>query len=121
MDGSTRCLVFVLLALMSTSASATSTLCQFTAHDAAPVQSVELIGHSRVDAVQVETRMGPRALPTGTWRVRTFNARKAQIELVFRNPGDRSLPSSFRLKGSGSKVRLSVANHSVVGELACGS
>ena len=62
---------------------------------------------------------GPRSRPAGSYEVLEFDERTSKINLVYRNPGDPSLPPSFTLEGAGSNVRMTIGKDRIVGKLHC--
>jgi hypothetical protein len=79
----------------------------------------EFIGYGEVAVIQFESPRGPRSLPGSSYEVLEFNEHTRKINLVYRNPGDPSLPPSFTLKGAGANVYMSVAGKQISGELSC--
>lgn len=108
----------LLLAAVATSASATSTLCRYNPSDGTGY-SLEFIGHEKIAMILVSLPKGPRSLPGGSYKVLEFDERTRKIDLVYRNPGDPSLPPSFRLEGVGRNVVMSIGGKRLVGELNC--
>lgn len=113
-----RRLLPILLAVVATSASATSTMCTYNPGDRTGY-GLEFIGYAEIAMILVSLPKGPRSLPGGSYKVLEFDERASKIDLVYRNPGDPRLPPSFRLQGAGRKVLMSIGEKQIVGELNC--
>jgi hypothetical protein len=113
-----RRLLPLLFAAVAASASATSTICTYDPGGRAGY-ALEFIGYGGIAMIQVNLPKGPRSLPGGSYKVLGFDERTRKIDLVYRNPGDPSLPPSFRLEGVGRNVLMSIGGNQLVGELNC--
>ena len=109
----------IFLAAAATSASATSTMCRFEGSSDSSTYSLEFIGYGEIAVIKIDLPEGPRSLPSGSYKVIEFDERTRKIDLVYRNPGDPSLPSSFTLKGVGDKVRMAIGKVQIVSKLNC--
>jgi hypothetical protein len=107
------------LAAAAIPASATSTMCMFEGSSGASSYSVEFIGYGEIAMIQMNLSGGPRSLPEGSYEVMEFDQRNGKIDLVYRNPGDPSLPPSFTLVGARDNVRMTIGKERIVGELNC--
>ena len=92
-----RRLLPLLLAAVAGSASATSTMCTYDPSDRTGY-GLEFIGYGEIAMILVSLPKGPRSLPGGSYKVLEFDERTRKIDLVYRNPGDPSLPPSSGLK-----------------------
>lgn len=112
----TAALALLVFAVSIGTARADTTLCTFSSanHD------IEFAGDATVSRIYVQTKDGPRALPTHSYRILRFDARAARVELVFDNPGDATLPASFTLKASGRDAWITQGRDRERGELHCG-
>lgn len=108
------------LLVASAPAAGTGTLCMFDPPADAPVPPLEFLGREEVGPVLVHEKERLRSLPRGSWRMLHFAAKSARIEMVYRNPGDASLPPSFVLSGQRGSTRLIVHGRPYVGTLRCG-
>lgn len=115
-----RLLTAGLLLFATSSAAASSTMCMFDPSPAAPVPTLEFLGYERIGPVLVHGAGGPRSLPAGSWKVLAFDERSHQIDFVYTNPGNPSLPPSLTLKGQGRHTRLVVRGQTYTGEFRCG-
>lgn len=94
-------------------------MCVFSALQGTPKYDIEFIGYDQVAMIQVHLPGGPRSFPAGSYELVEFDERTSKVHLVYRNPGDPTLPPSFTLKGAGKHVRMSIGENRVVGELNC--
>lgn len=108
----------LLLAAVTTSASATSTMCRYDPGDRTGYE-LEFVGYGEIAMILVSLPKGPRSLPGGSYKVLEFDERARKIDLVYRNPGDPGLPPSFRLEGVGRNVLMSIDGKQLIGELNC--
>lgn len=114
-----RVIFSISLAAAAMPASATSTMCMFEGTSGSSSYSVEFIGYGEIAVIQMNLSGGPRSLPVGSYEVVEFDERNSKIDLVYRNPGDPSLPPSFALVGARNNVRMTIGEERIVGKLDC--
>ncbi|MCS3848361.1 hypothetical protein GGR70_003408 [Xanthomonas campestris] len=118
-----RCswLIAVPLLLVAASVCASSTMCTFRPSSDASRYELEFLGYGEIQQVLFRWpgSTSPSGLPAGSYKVLSFDERRASIDLVYRSPGDPDLTSSFTLKGTGKQVHLRTADAAISGELDC--
>ncbi|WP_394001975.1 hypothetical protein ACF3M1_14995 [Luteimonas sp. WGS1318] len=120
MTSTMRCIAATALALAVWPVAASSTMCMFHAPDGAPVPDLEFLGYGELGGILIAGEDGPRSLASGTYALLALDPQARRIRLVYTNPGDPTLPPSFRLEGEGPRAQLVVAGDTYEGEFACG-
>lgn len=115
-----RSFTAIALACLAVPTVASSTMCMFYAPANAPVPDLEFLGYGELAGILVPGVGAPRTLAFGTYEVLELDPQVRRIRLVYTNPGDPTLPPSFRLEGEGRNARLIVAGDTYQGEFACG-
>lgn len=105
--------------VVATPAGATSTMCWFDAKHESVDFGLSFIGYGEISMVQADTREGPRYLLDGSAEVLDFDQGAGTIHVVYRNPGDPSLPPSFVLRSSNEGVAIEIDSAVIIGELHC--
>ena len=118
-------LVAVLLALASQPATASQTACTFEGGEAPQYYELEFVGYSDVNPMIVFSstafNSGKRiTLQSESYTLTRFSQKAAMVHLLFRNPGNSSLPPSFSLTGRGGKAQLTIGSTVINGSLKCG-
>lgn len=106
----------LLLVLLSSSASASSTMCSFEAESGDVSYGFQFIGYGEVAAIQVDA---PAGLRMPGYKILEFDQRASKIHLVYISPGGEGVMPSFTLKGAGKNVRMTMADQEITGTLYC--
>ncbi|MBO9881230.1 hypothetical protein [Xanthomonas sp. D-109] len=116
-----RLVLVTALFLAAFSAEASSTMCAFYAPPGTPVPNLEFLGYDKIGGILIQDKNGPRSLPQGSYKVVALDQSASRIDLTYTNPGDPSLPPSFRLRGAGPDTTLTVRGKTYKGKLSCGA
>ena len=112
-----RALFPLLFIASSSTALATSTMCDFHGTNGSLTYGLEFIGYGEIAMIQINS---PSGLRMSGYKVLEFDERTSKIHLVYTSPGGRGLMPSFTLEGAGKKVRMVITEKQIIGELTCG-
>ncbi|WAH64769.1 hypothetical protein [Xanthomonas hortorum] len=109
------------LFLVAAPATASSTMCTFTAPSGSPANDLEFLGYGEIQQIlfHLPRSDGPKSLPSGSYQVIEFEEMTRTISLTYRNPGNPQLLPSFTLKGVGKNTLMGIVGKTIAGEFKC--
>ncbi len=112
------------IGLLSQSALASQTACQFSTGQSPHYYDLEFVGYSDARPVIVYSSTafgsGKRlTLSPENYSLKNFSQKAGTVDLEFRNPNDRSLPPSFGLVGTGGRALFKSGSMIIEGSFKC--
>lgn len=80
---------------------------------------LEFLGYDKIGGILIQDKNGPRNLPQGSYKVVALDQSASRIDLTYTDPGDPSLPPSFKLRGAGPDTTWTMRGRMYKGKLSC--